>query len=386
MKHDPLTIHFLTRPIHRLRQQETILHCPECFRVRVSGSVHTNGVEQKINLKRRSLLRRIKRFLAYFVLPINVQWAGRVKGDTDVLYCWGSFPLSYRPVPYIVELDNPYVLSYYNIKRFRFLKSFIKNRLSAKRCRQIVCISNACRETLVQELGEELRSKTTVLYPYVQPLHTRTSTSNTPPLFLFIANDFFLKGGRELLFVFKTINAAGIQARLRMVTNLPEMFSEFSSAAWLEIITPGLEKNELFTTHFANADVFIHPTYQDSFGMVVLEALAYGLPIIATDVYAIREITGNTQILIPPPITYFDSSYCAVAEYWNPHFENMIQASRFPDFEAQLERCIRECLEVEKRKTLRQAALSVYAHVFRPEIREEAFIALIKRACNDQTS
>lgn len=386
MKDEPLTIHFLTRPIHRLRQQETILHCPDCFRVRVSGSVHATGVEKKINLKRRSLLRRLKRFLAYFVLPINIQWAGRVRPDTNIIYCWGSFPLTYRPVPYIIELDNPYVLSYYNVKRFRLLKFLIKNILSNKRCRQIVCISNACRETLVRELGEDLRSKTTVLYPYVQPLPSRSSTFNTQPLFLFIANDFFLKGGRELLSAFRKINATGIQARLRMVTNVPDIFHEFSSAGWLEIITPGLEKQELFATHFASADVLIHPTYQDSFGMVVLEALAYGLPIIATDVYAIREITGNTQLLIPAPVKYFDSAYRAVAEYWNPNFEKMIQESSFPDFEEKLTVCIRQCLEVEQRKKLRQAARTVYETVFHPNIREEAFITLIKRACHDQTS
>jgi len=42
--------------------------------------------------------------------------------------------------------------------------------------------------------------------------------------------------------------------------------------------------------------------------MVVLEALAAGLPVIATDVYAIREMVedGINGILLKPPITVWD--------------------------------------------------------------------------------
>ena len=38
------------------------------------------------------------------------------------------------------------------------------------------------------------------------------------------------------------------------------------------------------------SDILIHPTYVDTFGVVVLEAIAHGLGIISTDLYALPEM------------------------------------------------------------------------------------------------
>jgi glycosyltransferase involved in cell wall biosynthesis len=45
---------------------------------------------------------------------------------------------------------------------------------------------------------------------------------------------------------------------------------------------------------YARADVLVHPSRGESYGMVVAEALAHGLPVIASDVGGIREALGST--------------------------------------------------------------------------------------------
>ncbi len=51
----------------------------------------------------------------------------------------------------------------------------------------------------------------------------------------------------------------------------------------------------------ASSDLLAHPTRAEGFGLVLAEAMATGLPIVATDAEAIPEIlTGTDAILVPP--------------------------------------------------------------------------------------
>ena len=56
------------------------------------------------------------------------------------------------------------------------------------------------------------------------------------------------------------------------------------------------------------SDVLIHPTYVDTFGVVVLEAIAHGLGIISTDLYALPEMVYDdiNGIILNPPISIWD--------------------------------------------------------------------------------
>jgi glycosyltransferase involved in cell wall biosynthesis len=47
------------------------------------------------------------------------------------------------------------------------------------------------------------------------------------------------------------------------------------------------------------ADLFVLPTFYEGFTLVTLEAMAYGVPVIATDTSSIREGTGDAAMLVP---------------------------------------------------------------------------------------
>ncbi len=51
---------------------------------------------------------------------------------------------------------------------------------------------------------------------------------------------------------------------------------------------------------FNNSRVFIFPSKNETFGIVPLEAMACGLPVVCSDIPALRESTGRNAILIPP--------------------------------------------------------------------------------------
>ena len=72
----------------------------------------------------------------------------------------------------------------------------------------------------------------------------------------------------------------------------------------------GIEKNVIFTGnvnyenlpyYYSASDLFVHPSYVESMGRVILEAQSSGTPVIATNIGGIPEaLCKNGGILIPP--------------------------------------------------------------------------------------
>jgi glycosyltransferase involved in cell wall biosynthesis len=48
------------------------------------------------------------------------------------------------------------------------------------------------------------------------------------------------------------------------------------------------------------SDIYVHSTHSDGFGIAACEAMAAGLPVVASDVPGLREVVGEAGILFPP--------------------------------------------------------------------------------------
>ena len=121
------------------------------------------------------------------------------------------------------------------------------------------------------------------------------------PTILFVGREFDRKGGPVLLEAFRRVRKEIPSARLVI-----------AGPSSLDVRDPGVEhigylrKNDSreaarLDMAYAAADVFCLPTRHEPFGIVILEAMFHGLPVVATDVWAIPEMVldGETGFTVP---------------------------------------------------------------------------------------
>lgn len=164
----------------------------------------------------------------------------------------------------------------------------------------IVTFSESTRQSMLQDYDID-SSKVRVIYPGVNLAlfslpESPAKVTHRPFTILFIGGDFERKGGHDLLAVF--LQGFANDAELHLVTTAPIHCNhpKVHIHRQIEAYTP--EWLQLYH----QADVFVMPTYSEPFGWVFIEAMAAGLPIIATAISAIPEMVRHeeTGLLIQP--------------------------------------------------------------------------------------
>ena len=241
-------------------------------------------------------------------LPLlNIKRRPRNAPKDSVIYVWGGLILSGE---FIVDLDNPWSLVGYNLKAMSIYKKLIKRILESKRCIQINCLSKACRESLLQIFGDDIYKKAYVNYPTsgIRLINNISSSKNESIKLLFIGSQFEIKGGGALLDAYAKAKKNIKNLELTIITHLPKEFeSKIKELNDIKLFSPVFNRAEIFELMRKN-DILLHPSYMESFGMTILEAIANGMAIISNDIYAISEMVINNKngILLKSPITKWD--------------------------------------------------------------------------------
>jgi len=99
---------------------------------------------------------------------------------------------------------------------------------------------------------------------------------------------------------FLAIRAAGHDAKLVMVGDGPERAT--LQASWPDAHFAGIQRGEALAAHYASADLFVFPSLTETFGNVVIEAMASGLPLVAYDHAAAAELVRDGSNGLTAPV------------------------------------------------------------------------------------
>lgn len=123
-----------------------------------------------------------------------------------------------------------------------------------------------------------------------------TSVGRDPYSILFVGLDWERKGGPELLVAFRRLQQTHPQARLIIAGSSPDIPADLDG---VEVI--GKVSIDRLGLLYQRAGIFCLPTKREPFGIVFLEAMEHGLPVVGTDIGAqvdfIRD--GETGYRVP---------------------------------------------------------------------------------------
>jgi glycosyltransferase involved in cell wall biosynthesis len=114
------------------------------------------------------------------------------------------------------------------------------------------------------------------------------------------------KGQHLLMDAVQRLTQQGRRVRLRLVGDGPDESSLREQAARIRIpncvVFEGAVNQDHIRTHYASADLFCLPSFAEGLPVVLMEAMAMGIPCVATQIAGIPELIrdGVDGLLVPP--------------------------------------------------------------------------------------
>ncbi|MFO8026575.1 MAG: glycosyltransferase [Opitutales bacterium] len=167
----------------------------------------------------------------------------------------------------------------------------------ARRCQEyeeadaIVCPSRAVKRSFV---AEGIPAENIWVVPYGFPIPVAPEKPPTVPsskggfTVLYVGSLSVRKGIRYLIEAFKKLQHPGKRLVLVGPSSAPSGIGDLSLGK--EIECTGVLKGEALAARYREADVFVQPSLEEGLSLVLGEALAQGLPIVATRESGVEEL------------------------------------------------------------------------------------------------
>jgi glycosyltransferase involved in cell wall biosynthesis len=237
---------------------------------------------------------------------------------------WGTqglLPLNLpRQIKTILTIHDLTIVLFPRTMAFiNFIVNLLLFKKSIQKADRIIAISETTANAIVKYIGGEVEKKITVIYNGVSGkrfdtyYHEENNKKNLqlsgikPPFILFVGTIEPRKNLSVLLKAFQI---------LKIEKNIPHQLVIAGAAGWkLSSFTNSQKQLNLTEGDlkilgyvseyelqylYSNASLFIMPSLYEGFGMPPLEAMHFGVPVIASNIPIFREILGNSAKYFSP--------------------------------------------------------------------------------------
>lgn len=279
------------------------------------------------NVRRFARTRRLAERVAVSTLPRAgyVHHArARAMPDATLIHSCERLLLK-SPLPYVLDFEHALLFVLYQRLALNrpWTRAWLMRALDDERLRMLLPWTDFAQQSLFAILGrpaeERLRRKLKVVYPAIRPAvaHAR-ERSKSPFRCLFIGTAFYEKGAIE------TIRAVHQVATTHLIHLDIVSYAPPEWAARLiddDLITYHKSGEADIPSLYRQADALVFPSHMDTFGFVILEAMAHGIPVIAAAHPPFDEIVedGRSGLLFAPENQLFGrDSVCQFAKTLPP--------------------------------------------------------------------
>ena len=241
----------------------------------------------------------------------------KARPDTTIIHSCERL-LRDPPRPYVVDLEHGLLFTIYHraaLERPWAVRALERAFLD-ERLRFLLPWSDAARRSVLamisDEAGERVAPKLRVVSPAIRPAaETPRERPEGPLRVLFVGTAFHEKGAVPAVEALRAARRSH-EVTLDLVSFVPEEWARrWAGEPGLTLHAPG--GTDLIQRLYAQSDALLFPSHMDTFGYVVLEAMAHGLPVIAPDhlAYAETVLDGRSGLLFPPEnMLYLEDTSC----------------------------------------------------------------------------